>query len=191
MNKEGIVREIKEYFPVNEQEMKDKELILRWIQENEDAFLRTNAIGHVTVSAWVVNKEHDKVLMVYHNIYDSWSWLGGHADGETDLLSVALREVKEEAGVMNIKPISSDILSLEVLTVDGHEKKGEYVSSHLHFNVTCLLEGDSDEAVVVKPDENSAVSWFDFEEAIEKSSEPWFRERIYKKLNETTRKRIK
>ena len=67
--------------------------------------------------------------------------------------------------------------------MDGHEKRGAYVSSHLHLNVTYLLIADDSDALTVKPDENSGVRWFTPEEAIEASSEPWFRERIYKKLN--------
>ena len=120
--------------------------------------------------------------MVYHNIYHSWSWLGGHADGETDLLSVAIREVKEEAGISNVYPVSEEIFSLESLTVDGHIKKGRYVSSHLHLNVTYLLEADPEENVSIKADENSAVAWFFPEEALRKSTEPWFVEHVYKKL---------
>ena len=122
--------------------------------------------------------------MVYHNIYNSWSWLGGHADGETDLLAVALREVKEEAGISHVCPVSEEIFSLESLTVDGHVKKGKYVSSHLHLNVTYLLEADSEEAVSIKADENSGVAWFSPEEALKKSTEPWFVEHVYSKLIE-------
>ena len=107
------------------------------------------------------------MLMVYHNIYNSWSWLGGHADGEIDLLAVAVREVKEEAGISNVTPVSKDIFSVESLTVDGHWKNEKYVSSHLHFNVTYLLEADSEEAVSIKADENSGVAWFTPEEALE------------------------
>ena len=121
---------------------------------------------------------------VYHNIYNSWSWLGGHADGETDLLAVALREVKEEAGISHVSPVSEEIFSLESLTVDGHVKKGKYVSSHLHLNVTYLLEADSEEAVSIKADENSGVAWFSPEEALKKSTEPWFVEHVYSKLIE-------
>ena len=99
----------------------------------------------MTASAWVVNKDRSKILLAYHNIYDSWAWLGGHADGEKDLLKVALKEVAEESGVKNIKPVSEDILSVEILTVDGHEKKGVYVPSHLHLNVTYLIEADDTE----------------------------------------------
>lgn len=182
MSREDVIRKIGEYEPANEQETEDKALMLSWLEHNDDAFSRENAIAHVTVSGWVVNKDRSKVLMVYHNIYDSWSWLGGHADGETDLLSVAVKEVKEESGLAEVHPVSEDIMSLEVLTVDGHEKKGRYVSSHLHMNVTFLLEADSESALSIKADENSDVAWFTPEEALGKSTEPWFVERIYKKL---------
>lgn len=182
MSREDVIRKIGEYEPANEQETEDKALMLSWLEHNDDAFSRENAIAHVTVSGWVVNKDRSEVLMVYHNIYDSWSWLGGHADGETDLLSVAVKEVKEESGLAEVHPVSEDIMSLEVLTVDGHEKKGRYVSSHLHMNVTFLLEADSESVLSIKADENSDVAWFTPEEALEKSTEPWFVERIYKKL---------
>ena len=182
MSREDVIRKIGEYEPANEQETEDKALMLSWLEHNDDAFSRENAIAHVTVSGWVVNKDRSKVLMVYHNVYDSWSWLGGHADGETDLLSVAVKEVKEESGLAEVHPVSEDIMSLEVLTVDGHEKKGRYVSSHLHMNVTFLLEADSESALSIKADENSDVAWFTPEEALGKSTEPWFVERIYKKL---------
>ena len=124
--KENLIRQIENYPPFNEQEEKDKALILGWIRNNENAFSRENTVAHITASAWVVNKDRSKVLMVYHNIYNSWSWLGGHADEETDLLSVAIREVKEEAGISNVRPVSEEIFSLESLTVDGHVKKGNY-----------------------------------------------------------------
>ena len=140
MMKENLIRQIENYPPFNEQEEKDKALILGWISNNENAFSRENTVAHITASAWVVNKDRSKVLMVYHNIYNSWSWMGGHADGETDLLSVAIWEVKEEAGISNVRPVSEEIFSLESLTVDGHVKKGNYVSSHLHLNITYLLE---------------------------------------------------
>ncbi|RGV96941.1 NUDIX domain-containing protein [Ruminococcus sp. AF14-10] len=179
-----LLEQIETYHPWNEQEEKDKVLILDWIKNNVDAFSRDNKVAHMTASAWVVNRERDKVLMLYHNIYHSWSWLGGHADGETDLLSVALREVKEEAGISKVRPVSEGIFSLESLTVDGHEKNGVYVSSHLHLNVTYLMEADPEEKVSIKEDENSGVAWFAPEEALERSTEPWFVDRVYKKLIE-------
>ena len=120
-----IVDDIKNYRPCNEQEQRDKDVILNFIAANADAFCRTNLVAHMTASAWVVNNARDRVLMVYHNIYDSWSWTGGHADGETDLLSVALREVREETGLEKLKLLSDGIFSLEVLTVDAQNTRSD------------------------------------------------------------------
>ena len=180
----SVYEDIARYEPFNEQEMRDKAVILRFLEENDNAFLRENLIAHMTASAWVVNPKRDKVLMVYHRIYDSWSWTGGHADGEEDLLAVALREVTEETGVTHVRPVSKDIFSLETLTVDGHEKRGEYVPSHLHLNLTYLLEADDTEVLRVCEDENKGVDWFGLDEALRASTEPWFVKRIYGKLNE-------
>ena len=178
-----IVEEIKKYRPCNAQEQRDQALILDFLEKNGDAFLRSNLLAHMTASSWIVNPERTKTLMVYHNLYDSWSWTGGHADGETDLLSVALREAREETGIEHVRPVSPEIFSLEVLTVDGHEKRGEYVPSHLHMNVTYLLEAEESDTLHVCREENSGVAWFTLEEALKASTEPWFVERIYKKLN--------
>ena len=187
ITRQELVNQIENYKSFNEQEEMDRQLILNWIKNNDNAFSRENTVAHMTASAWVVNKDRSQVLMVYHNIYNSWSWLGGHADGETDLLQVAIREVKEEAGISNVWPVSEEIFSLESLTVDGHVKKGRYVSSHLHLNVTYLLEADSEEAVSIKADENSGVDWFSQEEALKKSTEPWFVENVYSKLIQKSR----
>ncbi len=183
MDRTELVRKLKEYVPCCEQEAADRDVIVQFLAENENAFLRENRIAHMTASAWVVNPDRTKVLMVYHRIYDSWSWTGGHADGEEDLLAVAMREVTEETGVKQVRPVSDEIFSVEVLTVDGHEKHGRYVSSHLHLNVTYLLEADDTEPLVVCEDENRGVAWFAPEDALAASTEPWFVERIYRKLN--------
>ena len=179
-----LIEEIEKYKPFNEMEERDKELILRALRREENVFSRENSLCHMTASAWISSPDRTKVLMAYHNIYDSWSWLGGHADGDTDLLRVALKEAEEESGLSKVKPLMQDIFSLEVLTVDGHMKKGKYVSSHLHLNVTYLLEADDREMVRAKEDENRGVRWFSPEDAVAASSEPWFREHIYSKLNE-------
>ena len=180
---EELIRQIERFTPYNEQEERDREVLLSMLKGDTDLFTRDNLTAHMTASAWVVNEARDRVLMAYHNIYDSWSWLGGHADGDRDLLAVSMREVREESGLTAVRPVSPHIYSLEILTVDGHEKRGAYVSSHLHLNVTYLLEADPAAPVRRKPDENSAVAWFGLEEAVAASSEPWFRERIYRKLN--------
>ena len=180
----GIYEQIKNYRPWNEQERQDQAVILAFLEKNPDAFYRTNLLAHMTASAWVVNPQRTKTLLIYHRLYDSWAWAGGHADGEEDLLAVALREVREETGVQRLRPVTEDIYSLEVLTVDGHEKHGKYVPSHLHLNLTYLLEAEENQPLRVCEAENSGVAWFSLTDALSASTEPWFIERIYKKLNE-------
>ena len=185
-----IVEQLRNYEPYNELETKDKEAILKCIDTYPDIFERSNPVAHMTASAWIVNKDRTKILMAYHNIYKSFSWLGGHCDGERDCLKVALKEVKEESGIQNVKPVSEEILSIEALTVDGHYKHGEYVASHLHLNVTYLIEADDSEPLKIKEDENSAVKWFDVDKAVEASNEEWFRNNVYSKLNRKMEKFI-
>ena len=178
----NLYDDIKNYKPVNEQEARDQLQMLRFIKHNPDYLERENQIAHFTTSIWTINKDCTKTLMVYHNIYNSWSWIGGHADGMEDLRAVALRELQEETGVQNAALASEEIFSLESLTVDGHVRKGIYVPSHLHLNVTYLAVADENEELRVNEDENQAVKWWTFEEALKASTEPWFVEHIYKKL---------
>lgn len=178
----SLYQDIQKYRPVNEQEERDKELMLRYMMQHSNYLDRENQIAHFTASMWTVNKEHTKTLMVYHNIYDSWSWIGGHADGIEDLCSVALRELQEETGVRDAVPVSREIFSLEALTVNGHVRKGIYVPSHVHLNVTYLAEADEKEELIVNRAENQAVKWWTFEEALRVSKEPWMVEHVYQKL---------
>lgn len=237
------------YRPFNEQEEKDKQVFLTALERDANCF-RRSAQAHFTCSAWVVDEARTSTVMVFHNIYNSWSWIGGHADGCQDLQAVALRELAEETGIAHARIIPwnngtnaesfslraneatsinnvvnitdavisnettcinevvsvnestnvnsampansegatssngsvSPIFSIELLTVDGHEKRGEYVSSHLHLNVTYLVEASMAEPLRVKPDENSGVKWVPLNEVLANSNEPWIRDRIYAKL---------
>lgn len=235
----ALYQDIASYHPFNEQEAADRHVMLRVLKTNRFCFDRKSQ-AHFTCSAWVVNPEKTQTIMVFHNIYNSWSWIGGHADGCSDLAAVALRELREETGVEHARIVSpwecvdrpsrrpnadkkakastneisnemvsangisnetasankipnevvnasapsptSPLFPLEVLTVDGHEKNNRYISSHLHLNVTYLVEVDPSEALRIKPDENSGVKWVSLDQVLNMSDEPWIRERIYAKL---------
>ena len=180
-----LLEEIRAYVPQNEQEQADQEEMIRFIQSNEDYLDRKNRIAHFTASVWTVNAACTRTLMVYHSIYQSWSWCGGHADGEENLKAVALRELKEETGVEHAYLYDDGALfSLETLTVDGHWKKGVYVPSHLHLNLTYLAVADECDPLVVNEAENKGVRWWDSDEALEVCSEPWMVEHVYRKLAE-------
>ena len=178
----NLKEQIENYKPYNEQEENDKEIMLSLMNQYDDVLTRENKVCHFTASNWIVNKERTKVLMAYHNIYQSWAWTGGHCDGEADLLKVALREAEEETGLKNMKPLENDIYGIAVLPVDSHTKKGKYVPTHLHLDCCFLLEADDSEVLKVKTDENSALKWVDIYRTIEITSEERMKP-IYHKLN--------
>ena len=175
-------RAIEAFIPADDQERRDRELMLAAIERLDVPLTRENPFAHFTASSWIVNPARTHALMAWHNIYKTWAWTGGHADGESDLLAVALREAREETGVEHIRPVSRDIYSVEILPVHAHVKRGQFVSAHLHLNVTYLLEADDAQPLRSKPDENSAVAWLPLEEAAENREEP-FMAAIYRKLN--------
>ena len=172
---------IKNYIPSNDQEENDKKIILNSIDTFGNILTRDNEIIHMTSSAFIINKNRNKTLMVHHNIYNSWCWTGGHADGDEELMQVALKEAKEETGIKNIFPISDNIYALDIIPVFGHIKNGQYVSSHLHISVAYLMEADDRETLIVKEDENSGVNWIPIDKMDVYSNEEHMK-KIYAKI---------
>lgn len=185
---EELKSDIEKYKPYNEQEEVEKKIMLSYFNIFDDVLTRQNEIGHFTSSAFVLNKERTKILMIYHKIYNSWGWVGGHSDGDSNLLYVAMKEAKEETGIKNVKPILDDIYSLEIINVNGHIKRGKYVGSHAHLNVTYLLEADETEEIRIKADENSGVKWVPIDEILNESSEVWVRDVVYSKIIQKMKK---
>ena len=179
----GLKEQIERFVPFNEQEQEDKEMMIEYMNTFKDVLTRENKMCHFTASSWIVNKERTKVLMIYHNIYQSWAWTGGHADGDDNLLHVALKEAKEESGLEHLKVLNDGIYSLEIVTVDCHIKRGKFVPSHLHLDCCYLFEADENEPLKIKEDENSGVKWIDIDKATEITSEPRMVP-IYQKLND-------
>ncbi|MBO5712448.1 MAG: NUDIX hydrolase [Acholeplasmatales bacterium] len=183
-----IIKEIIEYNPVNEQEAKDKKLILDYYQNyKEFSFSRESVVSHFSSSCWIVDETMSYVLVHFHNLYQNWGWLGGHADNEFNLLDVAIREAHEESGLVNITPVSDKFISLEVLPVHPHIKHNKFVSAHLHMNVTYLFTASMDDEIRIKPDENSAIKWVPLDEIVELTNEACMKP-IYKKLNDYVKK---
>ncbi len=176
-----LLQTIASYAPGNEQEAVDRLVMMSALERGEKLLTRDNLTMHFTASAWITNPARALVLMVYHNVYDSWSWTGGHADGEEDLRAVALREAEEETGA-HVRLVRPEVFSLETLTVNPHMKRGRFVPAHLHLNLTYLLEADESEVLTVKPDENRAVGWFPLNDAVAACTEVWMRP-VYEKLN--------
>ena len=180
-----LKEKIEKYIPFNEQEQIDKEQFLEFINTFDDVLTRNNVFGHFTSSAFVVNKDRTKMVVVYHIINDGWIYPGGHADGIDDLLSVAVREVEEETG-LKAKVLDENIFAINSAPVKGHVKRGKYVSAHIHLDCVYLMEADDKIPLVYREDESKEVKWVDFKDAYDESFCDFIRpvhKKLIKKLN--------
>ena len=176
------------YLPQEDSERRDLQEVLQAVRQDGSRVLyRERQNGHITCSGFVMDPTLSEVLMVYHNIYDSFAWTGGHADGVNDFLAVAVREAKEETGIRKPYAQSGEILSVDVLPVKAHRKHGVSVPAHVHYNITYGLIASKKEKLRVKPDENQAVRWIPMAQLRELCREPQMIP-IYEKLAERMRR---
>lgn len=180
------LQQIEEYRPRCEQEERDRELMLRCCAALPDVLTRQSTVAHLTASAFAVDAKREKTLLIYHRIYDSWSWAGGHADGEDDLASVALNELREETGVAG-ELLRREPFALDVLPVLAHTKNGRHVSAHLHLNLTYLVQADPAAALTLNERETCGVEWVALTEMVQRSNEAHMKviyEKLVKRLQE-------
>lgn len=125
-----------------------------FVRAHADCFERTLVVGHVTGSAWIVDAARTRCLLTHHRKLDRWLQLGGHADGDPDILEVAMREAREESGLASLRPVGSSIFDCDVHPIPA--RKGE--PEHFHYDVRFLLEADADEPLVVSA-ESKDLAW--------------------------------
>lgn len=173
---------IKKFVPQNEQETKDKAYALKAFEIFPNILFRESEFSHICSCAFIINKSKTKVLCVYHNIYNAWSYVGGHADGTDAPVEVAIKEAKEETGIDNLKLLQQEPISLDVLATYGHIKHNKFVCAHTHIALCYLFEGDEHFPIHNKPDENKAVKWLTFDELLELAEDCM--KGVYKKIIE-------
>lgn len=182
---------VKEYIPKSIEDAAIRQSMLKYIKENYGTVLtRGNTMAHMTASTVILNEAATKMLMIHHRIYDAWTWQGGHADGDEDLLRVALKEAEEETGLSQVKPVVTDegnlLYRLDILPVRGHFKRDEYIAPHMHLNVAFILIAAENEPVCLNDEETKGIEWVPVEMINEKANEPEITP-IYHKLIEDAR----
>lgn len=154
MHRNEIINLLNEYQPALSKELKAKERLLKFIKENQDCFKRELEIGHVTGSAWLLNKDGDKALLMHHAKLDRWFQVGGHADGNSDILAVAIKEAQEESGIISIEAVNPGIFDLDIHEIQANSKD----KAHYHYDVRFLLKVTSDEELQIN-EEAKALLW--------------------------------
>ncbi len=144
MRRTQLIQLLDEYFPTDSAEIKFKEDTLKFIKANKNCFERSNKEGHITGSAWLLNKDMSKALLMHHTKLDRWFQLGGHADGESDILRVAIKEAQEESGINDIVPVHSKIFDIDIHLIPENKKE----KAHYHYDVRFLLKVTSNEDII-------------------------------------------
>jgi 8-oxo-dGTP pyrophosphatase MutT (NUDIX family) len=158
MSREHLIRLIDSYSTRYPDE--DTSSVFRtFVQRHADCFKRSLKVGHITASAWILNPDKTKALMTHHKKLNRWLQLGGHSDGQSNTLDVALREAEEESGIQSIVPITIDILDLDAHPIPARGDEPE----HVHYDVRYLFHSPETERFVVS-DESHSLAWKPFDE---------------------------
>ena len=154
MHRTPLLNKLREYQPYDRHERDMYETLLRFVETESACFERGLPIGHITGSAWIIDHERGQALLTHHFKLERWLQLGGHADGDADILRVALREAREESGLNDINPVSEAIFDVDVHPIPARDAEPR----HLHYDVRFLLEADADAPLVISS-ESKDLAW--------------------------------
>lgn len=169
----SYLKVLSEFRAGDERERAEQEMILSLAErEGDNLLLRSCLYAHLTASSIILNRDRTKTLFVWHNIYKSWAWTGGHCDGDPDFERVARREAAEETGIGALTRIGEGVASMEILPVHAHMKRGRMVGTHLHLNVSYLFEAEETWPLRICPEENRDVRWIEIADIERMCTEP-------------------
>lgn len=153
---------LQNYSPEIKREWDVRDEMLSFLAANENHFERKNLKRHFTGSGLLIDPVEHKVLLNYHKFLDMWLCFGGHADGESDLFNVALRETIEESGIETVQPATTQIFDIDIHAIPERIKKNE--PPHEHYDVLYLFQASVNDPINVS-EESVRVRWCDYEEA--------------------------
>lgn len=154
MHRNDLLAQLEDYRSRHREETPVADRFIDFVETHPDCFERHLEIGHVTGSAWVVNKPGTHVLLTHHAKLDKWLQLGGHADGNPDIMEVALREAQEESGLEDFRLIGSGIFDIDIHLIPSRKNE----AAHYHYDIRYAFETCHLEAYVVS-DESHDLDW--------------------------------
>ena len=155
MHRTTLLNLLDRYEPHVPEEIISKQNMISFVEQNSDCFERSLLIGHMTASAWLVDTTNTHTLLTLHAKFDEWLQLGGHCDGDSDVLSVALKEAREESGIQSITPVMSEIFDIDIHPIPANSRD----PGHFHYDVRFLLQVTSNETIVQSL-ESKDLRWF-------------------------------
>jgi 8-oxo-dGTP pyrophosphatase MutT (NUDIX family) len=160
MKRAGLLALLADYYPEDKYELLYKQQIINFVEKNHDCFERSLVAGHITASAWLLNKEKTHALLMHHRKLNAWLQLGGHCDGESDVLAVAIKEAQEESGIKGIVALSKSIFDIDVHWIPANARE----AGHYHYDIRFLLGVLSDESII-QNNESKELRWISAHDA--------------------------
>ena len=142
------------YNSVSQDEQLYKKTMMQFISDYRDCFERSLQVGHITASSWLLNKHKTHALLMHHVKLDKWLQLGGHCDGNSNVLDVAIKEAQEESGIVAIEPLSESLFDIDIHLIPANKKEQE----HYHYDVRFLLHVTSDQDFI-QNSESKELRW--------------------------------
>lgn len=167
MHRNALLDKLARHRPLDATEAQMTQQTVAFITCHEDCFKRSLAIGHVTGSSWIIDRERSHALLTHHRKLDRWLQLGGHSDGDSDTLAVALREAREESGLEQLTALHSAIFDVDVHLIPA---RGDEPAHH-HYDIRFLLEADR-HAPLILSHESKQLAWVTLDEALRLAPEP-------------------
>lgn len=155
MHRNNLLELLCKYQPHCPLEQKSKEQTIAFVQQNPNCFERTLETGHIVASCWLINQNNTKALLTHHKKLNKWIELGGHCDGDSDVLAVALKEAQEESGIQEIKPLSYDIFDIDVHLIPQYKE----VKEHYHYSIVFLLQTAHEDIII--SEESNDLRWIE------------------------------
>lgn len=156
MHRKNLIEKLQSYRTDDEIEESDRIKIIKFIQKYGDCFERSQPLGHITGSCWLENYDGTKFLLTKHKKLKIWLQLGGHADGDNDIIRVSMKEACEESGLENIELVLTDIFDLGVHLIPQYKN----VPPHYHYDIRFLLRASNSNENIIISDESTDLGWF-------------------------------
>lgn len=168
MHRQLLLQKLERYKPENAADQQHQLEIIDFIESNPNCFSRELISGHITGSAWILNKEKNKALLTHHIKLEKWVQLGGHSDSNPDTLDVAYREAQEESGLKSVIALSPEIFDIDIHTIPARPRAANDQSNHghehIHYDIRFLFTADENEVIQKQESESKEVRWFPLEE---------------------------
>ncbi len=177
-DRNNLINDLQNYSPSPEEEKFIPQFMK--LLKSDHCFYRDHFNpGHITASAILLDQSGFKILMNFHKGLNKWLNFGGHCDGDEDVLSVAIRETMEESGITSLKPITADIIDIDIHDIPANDKRGE--PAHKHFDIRYVMQMVGEQNFIIS-DESLELKWMDLDEALDHSDESL--KRFIKKIHE-------